>query len=221
MANTDGGWLFLGMEDDGTPTGVDRQHRNGQYMEAVIQENTTPSLYVRAHIEHWDGYDILAIEVPISRQLMMTAEGKYLRRRLKRDGMPETVALKPYEILQCLSYIQALDPSAQVIEDVPAETVLSPLERERLRNMIRTYRGDMALLDLSGSELDRALGFVRERDGQWYPTIAGLLMVGQESYIRQYVPSHEVLFQVLAGGNVIIATTKKSCDFSRLFCYSA
>lgn len=55
MANTDGGWLFLGMEDDGTPTGVDRQHRNGQYMEAVIQENTTPSLYVRAHIEHWDG----------------------------------------------------------------------------------------------------------------------------------------------------------------------
>lgn len=82
MANTDGGWLFLGMEDDGTPTGVDRQHRNGQYMETVIQENTTPSLYVRTHIEHWDGYDILAIEVPISRQLMMTAEGKYLRRRL-------------------------------------------------------------------------------------------------------------------------------------------
>lgn len=220
MANTDGGWLFLGMEDDGTPTGVDRQHRNGQYMEAVIQENTTPSLYVRAHIAHWDGYDILAIEVPISRQLMMTAEGKYLRRRLKRDGTPETVALKPYEILQRLSYIQALDPSAQVIEDVPAETVLSPLERERLRNMIRTYHGDMALLDLSDPELDRALGFVRERDGQWYPTIAGLLMIGQESYIRQYVPSHEVLFPVLAGGNVIIATTKKSCDFSRSFCYS-
>lgn len=143
MANTDGGWLFLGMEDDGTPTGVDRQHWNGQYMETVIQENTTPSLYVLAHIEHWDGYNILAIEVPISRQLMMTAEGKYLRRRLKRDGTPETVALKPYEILQRLSYIQALDPSAQVIEDVPAETVLSPLERECLRNMIRTYRGDM------------------------------------------------------------------------------
>lgn len=46
-------------------------------------------------------------------------------------------------------------------------------------------------------------------------------MVGQESYIRQYVPSHKVLFQVLDGGNVIIATTKKSCDFSRSFCYSA
>lgn len=203
MANTDGGWLFLGMEDNGTPTGVNVQHQDCQYMEAVIQENTVPSLYVRTRIERWDDCDVLAIEVPISRQLMMTAEGKYLCRRLKRDGAPETVALKPYEILQRLSYIQALDPSAQVIEDVSAETVLSPLERERMRNMIRTYHGDMSLLELSDSELDKAMGFVRERDGEWYPTIAGLLMIGQESYIRQYVPSHEVLFQVLDGVNVL------------------
>lgn len=203
MANTDGGWLFLGMEDDGTPTGVDKQHKDCQFMEATIQDNTMPSLFVRTHIETWDGCEVLAIEVPISRQLMMTAEGKYLRRRLKRDGSPETVALKPYEILQRLSYIQALDPSAQVIEDIPADAALSPLERERLRNMIRIYHGDMTLLDLSDAELDRALGFVRERDGQWFPTIAGLLMIGQERYIRQYVPSHEVLFQVLDGVNVL------------------
>lgn len=29
------------------------------------------------------------------------------------------------------------------------------------------------------------------------------------------------LVNILKGGNVIIATTKKSCDFSRSFCYSA
>ena len=203
MANTDGGWLFLGMEDDGTPTGVDKQHTDCQSMEAMIQDNTMPSLFVRAHIEHWDGKDVLAIEVPISRQLMMTAEGKYLRRRLKRDGTPETVALKPYEILQRLSYIQAIDPSAQVIEDLLADVALSSLERERLRNMIRIYHGDVTLLELSDTELDRALGFVKERDGEWFPTIAGILMIGQENYIRQYVPSHEVLFQVLDGVNVL------------------
>lgn len=203
MANTDGGWLFLGMEDDGTPTGVDKQHTDCQSMEAMIQDNTMPSLFVRTHIEHWDGKDVLAIEVPISRQLMMTAEGKYLRRRLKRDGTPETVALKPYEILQRLSYIQAIDPSAQVIEDLPADVALSSLERERLRNMIRIYHGDVTLLELSDTELDRALGFVKERDGEWFPTIAGILMIGQENYIRQYVPSHEVLFQVLDGVNVL------------------
>lgn len=203
MANTDGGCLYLGVEDDGTPTGVDAQHTNCQFMESSIQDNTIPSLFVHAHIETWNEHKVLAIEVPISRQLMMTAEGKYLRRRLKRDGTPETVALKPYEILQRLSYIQALDPSAQVIEDLPASVSLSALERERLRNMIRIYHGDMSLLELSDQELDRALGFVRERNGEWFPTITGLLLIGNEEYIRQYVPSHEVLFQVLDGVNVL------------------
>lgn len=203
LANTDGGCLYLGVEDNGTPTGVDAQHMNCQFMESTIQDNTIPSLFVHTHIEEWDGYKVLAIEVPISRQLMMTAEGKYLRRRLKRDGTPETVALKPYEILQRLSYIQALDPSAQVIEDLSASVALSPLERERLRNMIRIYHGDMSLLELSDQELDRALGFVRERNGEAFPTITGLLMIGHEEYIRQYVPSHELLFQVLDGVNVL------------------
>ena len=203
MANTDGGQLFLGVEDDRRPTGVAPQHQNLQLMEANIQNNTVPSLFVHAHLEQWDDCMVLVIEVPISRQLMMTSEGKYLRRRLKKDGTPETIALKPYEILDRLSYIQALDPSAQVIEDVPATEALSPLERERLRNMIQIYHGDAALLDLSDAELDKALGFVRERDKKQFPTIAGLLMIGHESYIRQYVPSHEVLFQVLDGTNVL------------------
>ena len=69
--------------------------------------------------------------------------------------------------------------------------------------MIRIYHGDASLLELSDDELDGALGFVRERDGKRYPTIAGLLMIGNETYIRQCVPSHEVLFQVLDGVNVL------------------
>ena len=204
MANTDGGVLYLGVEDNGIPTGVHSQHKNCQAMAASIQDNTVPSLFIDARMETWNGKDVLAIEVPISRQLMMTAEGKYLRRRLKRDGTPETVALKPHEILQRLSYIQAMDPSAQVIEELPAKTALSSLERERLRNMILTYRGDTTLLELSDRELDQALGFVRERNGELFPTIAGLLIIGQEPFIRQYIPSHEVLFQVLDGINVLV-----------------
>lgn len=203
MANTDGGWLFLGIEDDGTVTGVDAQHKDCQYMEASIQDNTVPSLFTHIHIEKWERKEVLAIEVPISRQLMMTSDGKYLRRRIKTDGSPETVALKPHEILQRLSYIQAIDPSAQVIGDISADTALSSLERERLRNMIRVYHGDSVLLELSNEELDRALGFAVERDGKLYPTVAGLLMIGQEEHIHRFVPSHEVLFQVMDGVNVL------------------
>lgn len=203
LANTDGGTLYLGIEDNGCPTGVNTQHKNCQEMAARIQDNTLPALFTDISIETYDDVEILVIQVPISRQLMMTTEGKYLRRRLKRDGTPETVALKPYEILQRLSYIQAIDPSAQVVEDVSADDALSSLERERLRNMIRIYHGDMSLLDLSDDELDGALGFVRDRDGERCPTIAGLLMIGKESYIRRFIPSHEVLFQVMDGVNVL------------------
>ena len=68
---------------------------------------------------------------------------------------------------------------------------------------LRIYHGEAVLLELSDNELDRALGFVRERNGKNFPTIAGLLMIGHEDYIRQYIPSHEVLFQVLDGINVL------------------
>ena len=217
MANTDGGCLYLGIEDNGTVTGVNLQHKDCQFMEASIQDNTMPSLYTHIQIVNWDGKDVLVIEVPISRQLMMTSDGKYLRRRLKTDGTPETIALKPHEILQRLSYVQAIDPSAQIIEDVSADKVLSPLERERMRNMIRIYHGDMALLDLSDRELDCALGFVRERDGRFFPTIAGLLMIGHENYIKQYVPSHEVLFQVLDGVNVLANPPAMKCSLLQTF----
>ena len=69
--------------------------------------------------------------------------------------------------------------------------------------MIRIYHRDATLLELADNELDRALSFVHERNQEWFPTITGLLMIGHESYIRQYVPSHEVLFQVLDGMNVL------------------
>ena len=217
LANTDGGVLYHGVENNGSPTGVDSQHRNTQNIEAGIQDNTEPSLFTVATIENWDGYDVLSIKVPVARQLTMTSEGKYLRRRLKQDGTPESIAMKPYEIMQRLSYIQAIDPSAQVIEDLPANTALSSLERERLRNMIQIYHGDMSLLELSDSELDSALGFARERQGKLYPTVAGLLMIGHENYIRQYVPSHEVIFQVLDGVNVLANPPSMKCSLLQTF----
>ena len=40
MANSEGGSVYLGVEDDGTPTGVNEQHRNVQKILAQIQDNT-------------------------------------------------------------------------------------------------------------------------------------------------------------------------------------
>ena len=58
------------------------------------------------------------------------------------------------------------------------------------------------MLSLTDEELDGALGLVVNVDGVHHPTLAGLLMIGREEALRQYVPSHEVAFQVLEGTEV-------------------
>ncbi len=83
--------------------------------------------------------------------------------------------------------------------------------------MVRIYHGDTALLELSDEELDKALDFVREKDGVSYPTVAGLLMIGHEEYIRQYVPGNEVLFQVLDGTNVLYNPPAMRCGLLQIF----
>ena len=203
MSNTNGGIICLGVEDDGTVTGVNKQHTDIIEMAAKIQTHTVPPQYPNLFMEHWDGFEVLVIEIKSSMQLVMTSDGRYLHRRLRQDGQPEMISLAPDEIMQRLSSIQAIDPSAMVLENIPADKALNPLERERLRGMVQTYHGDNTLLALSDDELDRALDLVRQRNGMYYPTLAGLLLLGHEQYIREYVPSNEVLFQVLDGEKVL------------------
>lgn len=58
------------------------------------------------------------------------------------------------------------------------------------------------MLSLTDEELDGALGLVVTVDGMRHPTLAGLLMIGREESLRQYVPSHEIAFQILEGTEV-------------------
>jgi len=83
---------------------------------------------------------------------------------------------------------------------------LDPLEFERLRRMVRENPGgDTALLDLSDEALAGALGLVkRDESGRLRPTVAGLLIAGREHALRDYLPAHEVAFQVLHGTEVAV-----------------
>lgn len=97
-----------------------------------------------------------------------------MRRRLKANGEPENVPLYPYEIVNRLSDLSLLDFSAQPVPDAQYSD-LDPLEREHLRNIIRTYHGDATLLELDDQELDRALRLTVTIDGKPIPTYTGLL----------------------------------------------
>lgn len=203
MANTKGGELYLGVEDDGAVTGVHDAHRDEIGVVALIANSTVPSLSVRAKLIRDAEKDILRIDVPMSRAIISTSSGKMLRRRLKLDGTPENVPLFPYEITTRLSELSLLDFSAQAVSGADYSD-LNPVERERLRNIIQNQQGDHALRDLPDEELDRALRLVVMRDGRLVPTVTGMLLIGKTEKIRELIPTAGASFQVLTGTQIKI-----------------
>jgi ATP-dependent DNA helicase RecG len=203
LANTEGGELLLGVDDDGAITGLHANHINLAGLPALIANKTNPSIAVKVESVQLNGFPIARIIVPKSRQLVSSSDGLLQRRRLKLDGTPEAVPFYPHEFIQRQSSLGLTDPSALPLENISVEE-LDPLQRHRIRNAIKKYGGDQSLLPLADDELDGALGLVVNSNGKRHPTLAGLLMLGTETLLRQHLPSHEVAFQVLRGTDVLV-----------------
>lgn len=198
MTNTIGGTLYLGVEDDGTITGVNKKHRDAIGVAALIANNTVPPIAVRAEVIT-EGEDVLKIEIPRSRGVVSTSSGRILRRRLKLDGTPEVIPMYPYEIPSRLAELGMLDYSAQPLAGAVLDD-LDPNQRVRLRRIIRNRQGgEKTLLTLPDDELDIALRLITEVGGKYVPTVAGMLLLGKEERIAELMPTARSTFQVLEG----------------------
>jgi ATP-dependent DNA helicase RecG len=221
FANTEGGDLYLGIEDSGEVTGVHQAHKDITRLSAFIANNTIPPVPVRVEIIE-DVYPVLKISVPkSSRNIVATVSGKVQHRRIKADGTPENVPMYPTEFVTRLSDARMLDYSAMPVYDSTIDD-LDFLEIERLRSLVETYHGDKTLLDLSNEELCKALGMVREMDSRLVPTITGLLLIGKKAALQQHIPTHYATFQVMKGTDVkmnedlylpLLATIEKMIDY--------
>lgn len=197
LANTEGGELWLGVEDNGVPTGLHEAHQNLTGLSGLVAARTSPSLAVIVTQHDISGVSVARIEVPKSRSVVATTSGTYLRRRLKQDGTPENIPMLPHERNSRASHFGLIDTSAQPVAGATLAD-LDPLERERLRQTVQQYGGDRVLLELDDEMLDGALGFTtRDELGQRVPTLTGLLVIGRETALREKVPTHEFAFQVL------------------------
>ncbi len=198
LANTNGGELWLGVEDDGTPTGLHPDHSLIIGIAGMISGRTSPSLTVQVEAVEVDGKHLARITVPKAPSEVATSNGVYLRRRIKHDGTPECVPMLPHDRMSRATGFGQLDVSAQPVAGATLED-FDPLERERLRQSVQRYGGDRVLLDLDDEALDGALGLtVHQGGGVRVPTLTGLLLVGRELSLRQLVPTSEQAFQVMA-----------------------
>lgn len=221
FANTIGGTIYLGVENDGTVTGLHKAHQDYTQLAAYIANKTVPPVSVRAELLE-EGFPVLAIHVPKCRSIVASSVGKIQRRRLKADGTPENVPMYPFEINTRLSELSLLDFSAQ---PVPGSSYgdLDPLERERLRKIILAYPGgEKNLLELSDEELDKALQLVITVGDQIVPTYTGMLLLGKQEKLREYMPTAESGFLMMNGTEVstnetfylpLLAATERMLDF--------
>ena len=203
LANAQGGVLYIGIDDNGTISGLrSEKWRNPKKAAAFISNYPVPPLLVETDLvpaekDRW----VLTIKVPKAQGLCATRDGKVLRRRIKVDGRPKNIPMFPQEYSGRLSELGLLDYSAQVLPE-SSYADIDAQERNRLRKLIRVNRSESALLELADEDLDKALGVVRAVDGKLRPTVAGLLLLGKKESIATLLPTSKVAFQVLTGTDV-------------------
>ena len=203
LANAQGGMLYLGVEDDGTVTGLHATRPlDISGLTAMVANRTAPSLH--AHIETLlhKNMRVAAIGVERSPEIVARSDGLVKRRRMNAHGQPECVPFLPHEYASRRADFQLLDMSAEVMLDATLAD-FDALQRERLRAVIANNpRSDKSLVGLTDEQLDGALSLTVTRGAVRHPTLLGLLLIGRTDSLRRLVPTHEVLFQVLDGTSV-------------------
>ena len=190
------GELYLGVEDDGTVTGLHPNHSSLQGLSALIGNRTVPSLAITVTELTVGDISIAQISVPQTAEPVATTDGTTKRRRLDVNGKPECIPFFHHEVSARQASFGNLDMSANPVAGATMVD-LDPIERARLRQFIKRYNGDHALLELEDTALDGALGLTVRQDDKIVPSLCGPLLIGHEESLRRLVPTHEIAFQVL------------------------
>lgn len=201
MANAQGGEIYLGIEDDGTVTGLHANHRHLEGLAALIANRTQPAIMVTVESLLVNTLPVARIAVAKSGSPIATNEGVLKRRRLQANGKPECVPYLPHEFASRQASFGLLDMSSKAIAGA-TQADFDPIERARLRQFIERFNGDRALLELDDAQLDAALGLTVRTEHGYLPSLTGLLLLGHEASLRALVPTHEIAFQILDGEEV-------------------
>jgi ATP-dependent DNA helicase RecG len=206
LANGDGGYLLIGVADDGSITGARPRHEAGITdpfrLEALIANNTVPPVSAEVGVVTIDGHDVLVIRVDNSARIVGTTSGVYLRRARGGDGRPSCVPFHAHEMLAHEIERGVVDYAALRLPSASWDD-LDPLEFERFRRLVREAgpRGDDPLATLTDVETARALGLV-ELATDNRPLAGALLLFGKSESLRRLIPTHQVAFQVTRGLSV-------------------
>lgn len=186
FANTKGGTLFFGVEDDGTVTGCEKY--DTQKLIESIYDKTSPPLFTEVEEIRYNQKNIIALSVKSDGVPYSTTDG----RMLKRLGS-SSKASYPAEMGVRYASEQNPDFSAKIMSDSTMDDV-NLLEIYNLKEKLKVRDPESTLIIEEDMAFLRDLGLIKNDDGEEKLTIAGLLFVGKESSISRLLPQAEVIY---------------------------
>ena len=166
MANADGGTLALGIEDDGTPTGVNYPQKRLQTILEAPSRLVSPPLKAQYQKVELDGKCILVFEVDWSPEVHQLSDGRYLL-RIDDKNMPFPAA----DIAAIKAGKRKRFAEMQVVPDA----TLQDLDADLL-----TIFGQKTGLDLPVDELLLRFRLAQRHNGRLVLTLAAVLLFAND-----------------------------------------
>ena len=189
FANTFGGTLLIGVEDDGSLSGIESDRET--WIANISRNNIIPALQLDVQHADIEGKRICMVTVPKGQDRpYQTQDGKYWI----RAGSTNRMATK--------EELSRLFQQAGLIHfDISpvANTDMSYIDKEAVDAYYRSYYST-AFIDLSDDEQHRLLvntDILIQHEGQWVVSVGGLLMFGKQPQRR--LPQSSIVFAVFKG----------------------
>lgn len=187
FANSKGGTVYLGIEDNGEVTGCSGKYDLQNICESIYDKTRPPMFTEIAEIEYQEK-KVLAISVANDGNTYATTDGRCLR-RLGKNSKP----YYPDEMSHIYSSAQTPDFSSQVIAESSADDI-NRMVVYSLKEKLKIRDADSTLPELDDMAFLRDLGLTAEVNEQVKLTIAGLLFVGKDASIQRLLPQAEVIY---------------------------
>ncbi|USB33146.1 RNA-binding domain-containing protein [Paenibacillus sp. YPG26] len=183
FANTDGGIILVGVEDNGEITGC-TDYEEQSIIESIY-DKTIPKLFTDIEVIKIDDKNILKITILKSPEIVATSKGVVFK-RLGKNTKP----FYPSEYSSNNIKGYKGDYSAKIIEPSSRNDIdFTEVERLKLKIQFRdkdstlyqsdniTFLKDLRLIDVVGDDI--------------HLTVAGLLFIGTKEAIAKYMPQAE------------------------------
>lgn len=209
LANHEGGRLLIGVEDNGTITGLHQRHAAttpGALASALrnfLLGSMPPD--IRCEYVPTPAGPVAVVTVSRAKAPVSTSKSVTVRRGIGPDGQPQCLPVGPDELVYLRATRGLYDHSARALPDLTFESI-SRAELDRIRGFIRAQpQATKSLAELNDHDLAVALKLIVRHEGSFVPTILGLLLAGVQDALEEHVPTHSVALQDLDAERNVLA----------------